>query len=142
MNPVGGAPPGGTTGNPLAGSTFFVDPYNAAVTAEKNTRASGNTYEADLIKKISTTAQGVWIAEWSGAPQTAVSNVINRAGGTVPILVAYNIPNRDCGNHSAGGAADAAAYKAWIEEGVDLLRRRVRAQHVLHGRHGRNHHLR
>lgn len=119
VNPVAGAPsggtPGGTSGNPLAGSTFFVDPYNAAVTAEKNTRANGQSYEADMIKKISTTAQGVWIAEWSGDPQAAVSNVLNRVGGTVPILVAYNIPNRDCGNHSAGGAAGAAAYKAWID---------------------------
>ncbi len=117
MNPVGGAPPGGTTGgttgNPLAGSTFFVDSQNAAVTAEKNTRAQGKYWEADMIKKISTRAQGVWIN--GGDAQAAVSGVISRAGGTVPILVAYNIPNRDCGDHSAGGAAGAAAYKAWID---------------------------
>ena len=36
-------------------------------------------------------------------------------GGTVPILVAYNIPDRDCGNHSSGGAANVADYKKWID---------------------------
>jgi endoglucanase len=32
----------------------------------------------------------------------------------VPILVAYNIPGRDCAQYSAGGATDPAAYQAWI----------------------------
>ena len=29
--------------------------------------------------------------------------------------MAYNIPNRDCGLHSGGGAADAAGYQRWID---------------------------
>ena len=33
----------------------------------------------------------------------------------VPVLVAYNFPFRDCAQYSAGGAIDAAAYKAWID---------------------------
>lgn len=33
----------------------------------------------------------------------------------VPVLVAYNLPYRDCAQYSAGGATDTAAYKAWIE---------------------------
>src|SRR5258707_6877101 len=36
------------------------------------------------------------------------------ASGAVPVLVAYNLPFRDCSQYSAGGAADTAAYKAWI----------------------------
>ena len=34
---------------------------------------------------------------------------------TVPVLVAYNIPFRDCAQYSAGGAVDTAAYEAWID---------------------------
>ena len=34
--------------------------------------------------------------------------------GRVPVLVAYDIPFRDCAQYSAGGAVDAAAYEAWI----------------------------
>jgi endoglucanase len=33
----------------------------------------------------------------------------------LPILVAYNLPDRDaCGGHSAGGAGTPAAYRTWI----------------------------
>ena len=31
------------------------------------------------------------------------------------MLVAYNVPKRDCGQHSSGGAASAAAYRDWID---------------------------
>ncbi|MEP7125498.1 MAG: glycoside hydrolase family 6 protein [Byssovorax sp.] len=113
LTQVGGAPP--ASGNPLAGSTFFVDPQNQAVAKEKETRAAGHSYDADLLKKISTHAQGEWIAEWSGDPKAAVSDIISRAGSAIPILVAYNIPNRDCGDYSAGGAPNAAAYRTWID---------------------------
>jgi endoglucanase len=33
---------------------------------------------------------------------------------TVPVLVAYDIPGRDCAEYSAGGATDLATYDAWI----------------------------
>ena len=33
----------------------------------------------------------------------------------MPVLVAYNLPFRDCAQYSAGGAADTAAYNAWID---------------------------
>src|SRR5438270_637267 len=33
----------------------------------------------------------------------------------VPVLVAYNVPFRDCSQYSSGGARDAAAYEAWID---------------------------
>jgi endoglucanase len=29
-------------------------------------------------------------------------------------MVAYDIPNRDCGGNSSGGATDPAAYRSWI----------------------------
>jgi endoglucanase len=31
------------------------------------------------------------------------------------VLVAYNLPYRDCAQYSAGGATDTAAYQAWID---------------------------
>jgi endoglucanase len=36
------------------------------------------------------------------------------SAGALPVLVAYNIPNRDCGQYSGGGAAGGAAYRDWI----------------------------
>ena len=37
------------------------------------------------------------------------------SAGAIPVMVAYNIPLRDCGSYSAGGAANQAAYRAWID---------------------------
>ena len=33
----------------------------------------------------------------------------------MPVLVAYNLPFRDCAQYSAGGALDTAEYEAWID---------------------------
>ena len=41
-----------------------------------------------------------------------------QAAGGVPVLVVYNIPDRDCGQHSAGGAANVGEYARWIDEVV------------------------
>ena len=35
--------------------------------------------------------------------------------GELPVLVAYNIPFRDCAQYSAGGATTVAEYEAWID---------------------------
>lgn len=33
--------------------------------------------------------------------------------GTIPLFVTYNIPNRDLGSYSSGGATDGTEYQAW-----------------------------
>ncbi|MFE9062880.1 glycoside hydrolase family 6 protein [Streptomyces violaceusniger] len=35
--------------------------------------------------------------------------------GKLPVLALYNIPGRDCGSYSSGGADGLAAYEAWID---------------------------
>lgn len=74
--------------------------------------------DAALIGKMISTPQAVWFT--SGTPadvQGAVHTTVTRAAahGTVPVLVAYNVPFRDCSQYSAGGATDTAAYDAWID---------------------------
>jgi endoglucanase len=55
-----------------------------------------------------------WIAEWSGDPQAAVRTTVSNAAaaGRTAVLVAYNIPARDC--QAASGSAGAGAYRSWI----------------------------
>jgi endoglucanase len=36
------------------------------------------------------------------------------AAGALPVLVAYNIPQRDCGSLSGGGANSPDGYRSWI----------------------------
>ena len=50
-----------------------------------------------------------------GGPAGQARGAIGKAGSQLRVLVAYNIFNRDCGNMSSGGAADAPAYKSWID---------------------------
>ena len=74
--------------------------------------------DAKLITQMIATPQEVWVT--GGTPQGVkqeVKKVVTLATvlHTVPILVAYNIPFRDCAQFSAGGATTMAEYNAWID---------------------------
>lgn len=80
---------------------------------------AGNSsdYRASAISaSIAQQAFGKWFGEWSGDISTAVSGYVSAAqsAGKVPLLIAYNIPSRDCGSYSAGGSSGGEAYKTWI----------------------------
>ncbi|MEV0237064.1 glycoside hydrolase family 6 protein [Nonomuraea sp. NPDC050786] len=60
-----------------------------------------------------------WFGGWFGDLTQAVDTYVGaaQAQDKLPMLVAYNIPNRDaCANQSGGGAGDAAGYHNWITE--------------------------
>ena len=70
------------------------------------------------------TPQAVWFT--AGTPRSVKQDVrttVTRAAatGTVPVLVAYNVPFRDCAQFSAGGATTPRRVR-----GLD---RRVRGRH-------------
>ncbi len=74
--------------------------------------------EAGRIRQMIETPQAVWFT--AGTPHSVRSDVhrtVVRASATrsIPVLVAYNIPFRDCAQFSAGGATSAAEYEAWID---------------------------
>ena len=73
--------------------------------------------DAAVLQHLASQPTAAWFGNWSGDIQTAVSSYVSNAAnaGKVPVLVAYNIPNRDCGGQSAGGLGDAANYQAWIQ---------------------------
>ncbi|HEU0296289.1 MAG TPA: glycoside hydrolase family 6 protein [Anaerolineales bacterium] len=98
---------------------FYVPkPNHGAIEQIADLTASGNKEDANLIHKMIETPQAVWFTQ--GTPKTVlqdVRNTVQRAAdkGQVPVLVAYNIPFRDCAQFSAGGATSVAQYKAWID---------------------------
>lgn len=98
---------------------FYVPPPNPGAKAQiADLTSSGNKADANLIRKMIETPQAVWFTQ--GTPKSVeqdVRNTVKRAAAkkTVPILVAYNIPFRDCAQFSAGGATSVAEYKAWID---------------------------
>ncbi|MEV0605822.1 glycoside hydrolase family 6 protein [Polymorphospora rubra] len=107
-------PPGD---NPLAGMAFFVDPDTPAAGQKSRWVAGGRTDDAAQIDKIASRPIAYWLTAADPAEITAeVDAVVRRAGaaGQMPVLVAYHVPQRDCGSYSAGGAASADEYRTWI----------------------------
>lgn len=95
-------------------SGFYVNPNSAPATWARNN--PGDSRAARIQSSIGSKP----IARWFGNDSNIGSTVANYAGAAdgqdkLPVLVAYNIPNRDaCGGHSGGGAGSAAAYRTWI----------------------------
>lgn len=109
--------PGPAAGNPVQlTSGFYVDPSsNPAVYVKQHPT------ETEIRDKIATKAGGRWFGNWSGDIKAAVTSYTTAAdrADKLPILVAYNIPGRDCGGHSGGGAGSPAAYRDWIAKFAD-----------------------
>jgi endoglucanase len=104
-----------TAGWPFAGKRFYVDPDSAA-RRQADAWRSSRPADAAQLAKIASQPQAQWFGGWNTDITGDVRALMDRAqaAGQVPTLVAYNIPQRDCGAYSAGGASSADAYRAWI----------------------------
>ncbi len=101
---------------PLKGTKFFVSPYSES--AQNVGLSCGAEYPnaGRLISKLASQAQGVWFGNWNTDPGHDVASVVAAASlqQSVPILVAYNIPSRDCGGDSGSSMTSAGEYESWI----------------------------
>ncbi len=63
-------------------------------------------------RRLAAIPSATWLT--GGPPRGDARRVTLAASrrGEVPVIVAYNIPGRDCGEYSAGGAGSAKAYRA------------------------------
>jgi endoglucanase len=107
-----------TVNTAVAGSVspttqLYADPHSAVVTW---VNANPNDSRTPVIKtRIASQAQGIWFSQWSPTTVTNdVHTIVTAAGTKVPVLVVYEIPNRDCGGASAGGAPDIASYRQYV----------------------------
>ncbi|MFF4382420.1 glycoside hydrolase family 6 protein [Kitasatospora sp. NPDC001547] len=110
---AGGAGAGGGLAQ-IPGQAFYVSDRTNAAHQVTALRGQGRTAEAETLLRIAAQPSSQWLGE-QGAKEIAeqVSRRATEAGRTA-VFVAYDIPHRDCGQYSAGGAPDAAAYRAWI----------------------------
>ncbi len=104
--------------NPLTGASLYVNPTSSAVGSENWLRAMNLLADADQMHKVASRPQAKWFGDFSGDVRTAVNTEVTASAalGQVPTLVAYNIPKRDCGSYSSGGATSGDAYKTWIRQ--------------------------
>jgi endoglucanase len=102
-----------------ADSRFFIPkPPQGAVQQAAGLVQQWDLKDALLIAAMETVPQAVWLT--SGTPSevnATVKTTLRQANleRAVPVLVLYNIPGRDCGSYSAGGAENTADYEAWID---------------------------
>jgi len=105
-----------------AGTPFFVPaPAGGAVQQEALLKSQGDLKDASLVGQMLATPRAVWFdgVTLPGRIQTPLQvesqmrQTLREAAleRSVPVLVAFNIPGRDC---SSGGAIDESAYDNWI----------------------------
>ncbi|MBP2479075.1 cellulase/cellobiase CelA1 [Crossiella equi] len=100
-----------------APSVFYTDPGTAA--AQWVARNPGDGRAAVIRDRIASVPQARWFTTTNTGEvrgQVAAFTSAAQAAGKIPILVVYNIPNRDCAGHSGGGAPSHAAYRSWVDE--------------------------
>lgn len=94
---------------------FYTDPNSSAQQWVNSPRGDGRA--AAVQASIANVPAARWFGNWSGTIGTATGSYVGAAAasGKLPVLVAYNIPNRDiCAGQSGGGAGSAADYNTWI----------------------------
>jgi endoglucanase len=102
-----------------ASTRFYVQPPAPAAVAQIEGLVKARHFrDAARVAALEATPQAAWFG--GGTPEevkVAVHDTMKRAAREhrVPILVAYNVPFRDCAQYSGGGATDTLAYDAWID---------------------------
>ncbi|MFF8290363.1 glycoside hydrolase family 6 protein [Streptomyces sp. NPDC016309] len=104
---------------PKATDPFWVNPGSKAAQQVGSYLRDGKKADAELIKKIASQPVGEWVGtEQPEEDARGFTEAATKADRDA-VLVLYNIPHRDCGQHSAGGAADGDAYRAWLDKVAD-----------------------
>ncbi|MGW6704237.1 glycoside hydrolase family 6 protein [Streptomyces sp. NPDC054956] len=102
-------------------SPFWVDPESDAARQVAAWEAQGRNSDAQVLRRIADRPMALWGPAGDPGPEIRRARASARAAGRTLVLTAYNIPYRDCGQHSAGGARDATAYRSWIGAFADNI---------------------
>jgi endoglucanase len=97
------------------GTQLYKDPHSQV--ARWVAANPGDSREPIIARRIASQPQAVWFSNYSPSTITSDVKAITEpaaAAGQVPVLAVYEIPNRDCGGASAGGAPDLSSYDAWV----------------------------
>ncbi|MDB4878648.1 MAG: hypothetical protein JWL60_94 [Gemmatimonadetes bacterium] len=122
----GAAVPPAATASPFAGARFFVDPQSPArrtATAWRTSRPA----DAAQMDKIASQPVTRWFGNWNASVRADAdaATTASIAAGTLPVFVAYNIPQRDCGGMSGNNTTTVDGYRAWVSglaEGIGARR--------------------
>ncbi|MEV5877919.1 glycoside hydrolase family 6 protein [Streptomyces sp. NPDC052101] len=98
-----------------AADPFWVNPDGTAARQLAAYTKSGDQAKAGQIRKIAEQPVGEWIGPENPEQEARGFTEAAEKSDRTALLVLYDIPHRDCGQYSQGGAADGNAYRAWID---------------------------
>jgi endoglucanase len=92
---------------------LYVDPNSSA--AKQVASLSGA--DASAMQTLASQPTANWFGNWNSDIYNDVHNTVVAAAaqGATPVLVAYDIPERDCGGFSSGGSNNPDGYRSWIQ---------------------------
>ncbi|MBX0300968.1 glycoside hydrolase family 6 protein [Cryobacterium sp. 1639] len=105
--------------NPLAGVSFYANPAStASVAAASAAQDDPDSAEAATVARIAETPAAIWLLPEKYPLATVQADVAEIADAAAAadqeaIFVIYGIPDRDCGNFSAGGLSESD-YPVWV----------------------------
>lgn len=104
-----------TSYNALEEISLYTKKYSPAAeqaSAWRNSRPN----DAAFMDILAAQPGASWFGNWNSDIYKDVKGLVDEAArvGKSPVLVAYNIPARDCGGYSAGGANSPSGYRSWI----------------------------
>jgi endoglucanase len=111
--------------NLFSGAKLWVDPASEARRQADAWRMS-RPRDAALMDRIASQPVAKWVGGWNVDVGRDVAASVARVTGAraLPVFVAYNIPGRDCGMYSGGGARGGSSYRRWIRDFASGLGRR------------------
>lgn len=117
---TGREPPGSDVvrgGRALAGMSLYV-PSNESAAAQIRAWRQTRPEDARLLERIVSQPSATWFGDWNGDVRRDADRLVTAAAraGAAPVIVAYNIPNRDCNQYSSGGVGSPEEYRGWIGE--------------------------
>ncbi|QID36499.1 glycoside hydrolase family 6 protein [Streptomyces albus] len=101
---------------PKAVAPYWVDPRSDAARQAAAYRADGDSERAAHMDRIARQPAATWIGPDDPRGRTERVTKAAAGAGRSALLVLYNVPHRDCGQYSKGGAQNAAAYRQWLGE--------------------------
>lgn len=99
----------------LAGAGLYINPDLSPAVQYRQAKNTNQPYAGQLAK-IGTWPIATWFGGWNTDIEGDVDRLVDAAVSRqqIPVMVAYNIPQRDCGQYSSGGAGSQASYDQWV----------------------------
>ncbi len=110
------APPDPAATTQPAGQSFYVWDQASAARQLALARSQGHSAALAALARLAAQPTALWLsgAQARGKAEELTSK--SAAAGRTALIVAYDIPHRDCGQFSAGGAVGPAEYRQWVDE--------------------------